>query len=102
MSKGAATEVKRSGVGKDFPVLWEAVSDSRRKLFWHWKYGCDVREVRRIEPPISLDEIKNEPRLQMWKGLRWNFQAKGRAALEIPEFAWKVILEIIDKREAQR
>jgi hypothetical protein len=96
MSRDLAVEVKRRGVGKDFPVLWEATSNAERKFLWHWPRGCGTKEVRRITPPILLSELKAEPRLRKWEGLRWNLQARGQSALEIPESAWNVILEMID------
>jgi hypothetical protein len=96
MLQHVATEVKRSKVGKDFPVLWEATSDAQRKLLWHWPYGCETKELRRIAPPILLSELKADRRLRKWEGLRWNLQAQGRSALEIPESAWNVIKEMID------
>jgi len=96
MAQDVATDVKRSKVGKDFPLLWEATSNAERKLLWHWPYGCATRELRRITPPILLSELKAEPRLKKWEGLRWNLQAQGRSALEIPESAWNVIIEMIE------
>jgi len=96
MPHDVASDVKRSGVGKDFPVLWEATSNAERKVLWHWPYGCQTKELRRITPPILLSELKAEPRLRKWEGLRWNLQAQGHSALEIPESAWNVIIEMID------
>jgi hypothetical protein len=96
MPQHVANEVKRSKVGKDFPVLWEATSNAQRKFLWHWPYGCETKELRRITPPIVLSELKADPRLRKWEGLRWNLQAQGRSALEIPESAWSVIIEMID------
>lgn len=96
MSQDVASKVKRSGVGKDFPVLWEATSNAERKILWHWPYGCGTNELRRITPPILLSELRAEPRLRKWEGLRWNLQAQGHSALEIPESTWNVIIEMID------
>ena len=31
-----------------------------------------------------------------WEGLRFNLQAKGRSALEIPAFAWEIINKVIE------
>ena len=97
MPEYIAKHLKKDGIGKDFPVIWEATSDAQRKLFWHWPYGCNTREIRRISPPLLLEQLKAEPRLRKWKGLRWNLQARGRSALEIPEFAWNVIANMINK-----
>jgi hypothetical protein len=54
--------------------------------------------LARIQPPVRLSELKAEPRLKRWRDLRWNFQAQGRDALEIPLFAWTVIKELISSR----
>ena len=91
MSRETAITVSKMNVGKDFPVVWEATSNSKRKLFWHWPYGCNVKEVRKISPPVELEHLKSIPELKKWEGLRLNLQAKGRSALEIPAFAWRII-----------
>ena len=95
MLRQVATRVKQSKVGKDFPAIWEATTDAKATPRWGWAYGCQVREVQRIDPPLSLDQLKAEPRLRKWEGLRWNLQAKGRSALEIPQDAWNVIVSLI-------
>ena len=95
MSRQVATRLKQSKVGKDFPVVWEATTDAKATPRWGWACGCETREVQRINPPLSLDELKAEPRLKKWEGLRWNLQAKGRSALEIPQDAWDVIVNLI-------
>lgn len=100
MPEHVAAGLKKARVGKDFPLVWEATSNAQRKLFWGWPYGCHTREVQRINPPILLEELKAEPLLRRWEGLRWNLQARGRSALEIPEFAWKAILKVIEMRKS--
>ncbi len=97
-----AKRVKKAGIGMDFPVIWEVTSDAKRKLLWHWPYGCDTKELQRIDPPLRLQELKSEPRLKRWEGLRWNLQARGRVALEIPKFAWDVITNMIQDTRARR
>ena len=101
MSKNVARRVKAACVGKDFPVVWEATSDAKRKLFWHWSYGCGIKEIQRITPPLPLKALKNEPRLRGWEGLRWNLQARDRSALEIPASAWKAIIEMVRVRRGE-
>ena len=102
MSQETAGRVNNEDVGKDFPVIWEATSNSRRKFFWSWPYGCDVREFRKILPPLQLEQLKVIPELKKWEGLRFNLQAKGRSALEIPPFAWKIISNVIERNEEKR
>lgn len=95
MPEDVAKRLKTNRIGKDFPVIWEATSDAKRKLFWSWSYGCSTKEIQRLDPPISLKALKDEPRLRGWEGLRWNLQARGRSALEIPASAWRAIIDII-------
>jgi len=95
MPRQVATRVKQSKVGKDFPAIWEATTNAKATPRWGWAYGCEVRKVQRIDPPLSLDQLKAEPRLRKWEGLRWNLQAKGRSALEIPQDAWDAIVSLI-------
>ncbi len=102
MSQETASRVAKEDVGKDFPVIWEATSNSRRKLFWSWPYGCNVREFRKISPPVKLEQLKVIPELKAWEGLRFNLQAKGRSALEIPPFAWKIISNVIENNKEKR
>ncbi len=96
MSRNIAVKVVKMDVGKDFPVIWEATSNSKRRLLWRWPYGCSVKEVRKISPPIRLEQLKAIPQLKKWDGLRFNLQAKGRSALVIPAFAWRIISDVIE------
>ncbi len=95
MSEDVAKRLKKTRIGKDFPVIWEATSDAKRTMFWHWTYGCNTKEVQRINPPLLLEALKAKQQLKKWEGLRWNLQARGRSALEIPEFAWNSINNLI-------
>ena len=96
MSRDVAVKAAKTDAGKDFPVIWEATSNSKRKLFWRWSYGCSVKEVRKISPPLRLEQLKAIPQLKKWEGLRFNLQAKGRSALPIPAFAWRIINDAIE------
>jgi hypothetical protein len=98
MTKEVAQDIKKRGVGKDTSSLWRAVSDGKRKLLWGWPYGCYVREIQKLNPPVSLEELKAVPELKRWKSLRWNFRATGRSALEIPPFAWEILLKVIERK----
>jgi hypothetical protein len=98
MTKEVAQDIKKKRVGKDISALWQAVSNSRRQLLWGWPYGCYVREIQKLNPPVSLEELKEVPELRRWKSLRWNFRATGRSALEIPSFAWEILLKIIERK----
>ncbi len=95
MTKEVAQDIKKREVGKDISAVWQAVSNSKRRFFWGWPYGCYVKEIQKLNPPIKLDELKSIPELRRWKSLRWNFQAKGHSALEIPPFAWESLVKII-------
>ena len=98
MTEKAARDVKERGVGKDIAALWQAVSNSKRQFCWGWPYGCYMREIRKLNPPLSLDELKAVPELRRWEALRWNFEARGRSALEIPPFAWGILSKIIERK----
>jgi len=98
MTREVAQDIKKRGVGKDISALWQAVSNSKRKLWWGWPYGCYVQEIQKLDPPVSLEELKASPELRRWKSLRWNFRATGRSALEIPPFAWEILSKIIEKK----
>ena len=90
-------ELKGMSIGSDIPILWQVTSGNKGPL-GAWGASCWVKCLGRISPPISLSELKAEPRLKRWRDLRWNFQAQGRDALEIPPFAWEVIKELISSR----
>ena len=100
MTREIATDVKQARIGMDFPVIWEASSNASATPQWHWPYGCDTKELRRINPPLLLKALKSDSRLREWEGLRSNLQARGRSALEIPEFAWNVIISMIQTRKS--
>ena len=98
MTREVAQDIKKRGVGKDISALWQAVSDSKRQPLWKWPYGCYVRQIQKLNPPISLEELKAIPALKGWEALRWNFQAKGHGALEIPPFAWEILSQTIERK----
>ena len=101
MSVEVATEVKERRIGSDIPLIWRIVSGDQGP-FGEWSNGYAVRLLVFIKPPISLSELKAEKRLRKWQDLRWNFQAKGREALEVPEFAWSILREMIEQRLGRR
>lgn len=98
LTKEVAQDIKKRGIGKDIPAIWQAVSDSKRQFFWGWSYGCYTRQIRKLSLPLRLEELQAVPKLKRWKSLRWNFQATGRSALEIPPFAWEVLSDIIERK----
>jgi len=98
LTKEVAQDIKKRGIGKDISAIWQAVSDSKRQFFWGWSYGCYIRQIRKLSPPLRLEELQAVPKLKRWKSLRWNFQATGRSALEIPPFAWEVLSDIIERK----
>lgn len=98
MTREVAQDIKKRGVGKDISALWQAVSYSKRKIFWWWPHGCYVREIKKFNPPIGLEDLKAVPELKRWEALRLNFQAKGHSALEIPPFAWEILSQIIERK----
>lgn len=98
MTRDVAQDIKKRGIGKDISALWQAVSDSKRKIFCWWPHGCYVREIQKFNPPIGLENLKAVPELKRWEALRLNFQAKGHSALEIPSFAWEILSQIIERK----
>lgn len=98
MKREVAQDIKKRRVGKDISALWQAVSNSRRQSLWRWPYGCYVQEIQKLNPPVKFEELKLIRELRRWESFRWNFQAKGRSALEIPPFAWEVLSRIIEKK----
>ena len=92
-----AEAIKRQGIGSDIVALWQVTSGNLGPLN-EWQASCQVRHLATIAPPIALKELKGMKPLRKWQDLRWNFQAQGREALEIPEFAWKILKELISAR----
>jgi hypothetical protein len=52
MPEDVAKRLKKTRIGKDFPAIWEATSEAKRKLFWHWAYGRTTKEIQRIHPAL--------------------------------------------------
>jgi hypothetical protein len=98
MTKEVAQDIKKRGIGKDISALWQAVSDSRRQSLWRWSHGCYVQEIQKLKPPVRMEELRSVPELRRWTSLRWNFQAGGRSALEIPPFAWEILSKVIESK----
>jgi hypothetical protein len=101
MTVQRAREVKRRQIGSDIPLVWRIVSGDQGP-FNAWSNGYAVEPLCTIDPPITLRELKAEPRLRKWEDLRWNFEAQGREALEIPDFAWAILEDMIEKRVSSR
>lgn len=97
ISEKKAEELKGTRIGSDIPILWQVTSGNKGPLA-PWAASRWVVCLARIHPPVRLLELKAEPRLKRWRDLRWNLQAQGRDALEIPPFAWAVIKELISTR----
>ena len=97
LSLERAMELKRHDVGSDIADLWEIVAGDQGPMPG-WNVSCLIRHVACIRPPLRLTELKSKRELLKWKDLRWNFQAQGRDALEIPEFAWVLIKQMINER----
>lgn len=96
-----AAEVKQRRIGSDIPLIWRIISGDQGP-FAKWTNGYAVRFLMSIEPPITLKELKAERRLRKWQDLRWNFRAEGREAIEIPEFAWSILQEMVEQRLGRR
>ena len=93
-----AQTLRKTGVGSDLFALWE-VTAHRGGPLGLWASSCRVRHLGRIRPPLTLKELKaNRPLYGSWPDLRWNFQAQGRDALEIPARAWELLEPIIHSR----
>jgi hypothetical protein len=92
-----AVELKRHDIGSDVAAIWEITAGDQGPI-QGWEITCLIRHLARIQPPLRLSELKSTKELLKWKDLRWNFQAQGKDALEIPEFAWVVIKQMIAER----
>jgi hypothetical protein len=99
MTTDVAQAVKSQSIGSDLAAVWRVTSGNLGPLH-EWDASCDVEHVADIQPPIALRELKAVPALRKWEDLRWNFQAQGRAALAIPDFAWAILKGMIGERIA--
>ena len=98
MPLALAQTLKTSGIGSDLAALWE-VTSVRTGLLRLWASSCRVRNIGRIRPPLTLKELRsNRPLYGAWPDLRWNFQAQGRDALEIPGRAWAILEPLVRAR----
>jgi hypothetical protein len=99
MSAETAQAVRHQAIGSDLAAVWRVTSGNLGSLH-DWEASCDVQHIADIKPPIALRELKAVPALRKWEDLRWNFQAQGRAALSIPDFAWAILNGMIGQRVA--
>jgi len=98
MPLALAQTLRKSGIGSDLVALWEVMSLNEGPL-GPWASSCHVHHVGRIQPPLTLKELRgNRPLYGAWPDLRWNFQAQGRDALEIPERAWVLLAPLVRAR----
>lgn len=59
---------------------WVAISDA--KPCRQWRYCCDVSLVRRIKPPISIEDLRSLFPKGQWRALDQNF--RGYRSIRIP------------------
>ena len=93
-----AQALKKSGIGSDLSALWEVASLDLGPL-GPWAASCRVHQIGQIRPPLTLKELRgNRPLYGAWPDLRWNFQAQGRDALEVPGRAWAILEPLVRAR----
>jgi len=101
MKREMAERIKVSALGKDIPLIWRVTSVRSRFLlcWWPWAAGCHVERFYWFDRPIALAELNKSSQLRKsWPDLNRNFQATGRAALEIPTEAWRHLSKILEAR----
>ena len=104
MTRELVERTRASDLGKDIPLVWRITSVRLGFLpcWWPWAAGCHVERLYWFDRPIALAELNKSSQLRKsWHDLNRNFQATGRAALEIPTEAWRHLSEILKARGFQ-
>ncbi len=61
----------------------------------NWEFGCYARVLRKFSQPLTLREIRADPKLQKWTPLRQNFQ---RQVFPIEQSYWQKLRQLLAKR----
>ena len=63
-----------------------------------WDYGCDYQVLHKIQPPVTLAQLRAHSRLWEWSPLRQNFQ---RRAFLIAEEDWRRVAELAARDDSR-
>lgn len=90
--------VYRSTPRKDLRYVVEVVSDAYpldHHVASSGGYGCDYRVLHKIDPPISLAQLREDPVTSSWQAVRVNF----RQCQLVPAEVWERLATIIAEHD---
>jgi hypothetical protein len=96
--KGDLVLVYRMAPRKDLRYLFEAESDAYpvdHRVAPSGGYGCDYRVLHRLDPGISLAELRADPLTGTWQPVRVNF----RRSQPVPAEVWDRLAVMIAERD---
>jgi len=85
----------------DVAYLIQAASDAReldavvRAQYPTWTHSCEFRVLAKLDRPITLAELRAEPRLASWGARRSNFQGQSHT---ISPDVWAVLEAMVNAR----
>ena len=71
-------------------VEWVATSDAEKDK--EWKYACDIKYVRKYDPPITLKDIRDIVTEDEWKPPYLNL--RGYKSIRIPDYIAERIIDL--------
>ena len=91
----------RARIKKDIAYLIQAVSDAydiRDDPYAReegWKFGCGYRVLKKLQNPVTFQDLKKDEILCNWHAVKMQCQGKSFA---ITQEQWKRLNELIDKK----
>jgi hypothetical protein len=99
--RGDLIYLYRARMKKDIAYLIQAVSDAydisddEYAREEGWKYGCGYRVLKKLENPITFQDLKKDELLRSWHAVRMQCQGK---SFPITHAQWKRLNELIYKK----
>jgi hypothetical protein len=96
--RGDLVLVYRTAPRKDLRYLFEAQSDAyplAHRVAPSGGYGCDYRVLHKLDPGISLAELRADPVTGTWQPVRVNFRRSQR----VPPEVWERLAATIAERD---
>ena len=91
----------RAKMKKNIAYLIQAVgdaydiSDDEFAREWGWDFGCEYRVLKKLQIPITFQDLKKDELLRNWHAVKMQCQGKSFA---ISHEQWKHLNELVDKK----
>ena len=98
--RGDLVLLYRTAPKSDIGYLIQADSDARfdDEAEKGWDHWCEYRPLHRFRNPVTITDLRNNPKIQDWGSLRRNFVGRVH---EIPPEIWTELTSMASEKESQ-